>query len=70
MLIALTVGIVLVSCYIALHVTAAIVLCLIGSDDTIRGAGTPPELVREYYESHYPLLCMPKRYGLFLSDDD
>jgi hypothetical protein len=70
MLVALTVSLVIVSCYIALQVTATILVCLIGSDDAIRGIGTPPEAVREYYESHFPPICTPKRYWLFVSNDD
>lgn len=68
-LVAATVSIVAVSCYIALHVTATIMVCLIGSDDTVRSMGTPPMAIREYYESHYPPICMPRKYWLFVSDE-
>ncbi len=70
MLVILTVAIALVTCYIALHATGTVIACLIGSDDIIRGMGTPPSAVREYYESHFPSICMPRRYWLFVSDED
>jgi len=69
MLVTITIGIVLISCYITLHATATVLVCLIGSDDTIRGIGTPPLAVKEYYESRFPSICMPRRYWLFLSDE-
>ena len=70
MLVTITVGILLLACYIAFHATATVLVCLMGSDDTIRGIGTPRLAVREYYESHFPPICMPSRYWLFVSDDD